>query len=278
MSRFAVDPQWLVYLPPTMSPTRDDAAAGGCWSTPTRRSPTSAARACRTVVCEEKHMGSRAVVVVCRDGDAARERFGVATARRGGSSTRAPAGASSTTRDGERGVARRACAPPSTRAGLWDEFATDWVCLDCELMPWSAKAQELLSAVRRRRRRRHAPAWRRPSRRAEQAAARGLDRADELLELAQRDAASTSTRYVDAYRPLLLAGRVARRPEARAVPPAGHARAASTSTATTSGTCDARDGSSRPTPSWFCAHRRDRVVDVTDPASRGGRRSRGGRS
>ncbi len=30
------------------------------------------------------------------------------------------------------------------RAGLWQEFDTDWLCLDCELMPWSAKAQELL--------------------------------------------------------------------------------------------------------------------------------------
>jgi len=30
------------------------------------------------------------------------------------------------------------------RAGLWDELETDWMCLDCELMPWSAKAQELL--------------------------------------------------------------------------------------------------------------------------------------
>src|ERR1039458_3437337 len=29
-------------------------------------------------------------------------------------------------------------------SGLWDELSTDWVCLDCELMPWSAKAQELL--------------------------------------------------------------------------------------------------------------------------------------
>jgi protein phosphatase len=27
---------------------------------------------------------------------------------------------------------------------LWDDLATDWICLDCELMPWSAKAQELL--------------------------------------------------------------------------------------------------------------------------------------
>ena len=31
-----------------------------------------------------------------------------------------------------------------TTAGFWDEFKTTWVCLDCELMPWSAKAQELL--------------------------------------------------------------------------------------------------------------------------------------
>jgi protein phosphatase len=29
-------------------------------------------------------------------------------------------------------------------AGFWDEFKTNWFCLDCELMPWSAKAQELL--------------------------------------------------------------------------------------------------------------------------------------
>jgi protein phosphatase len=31
-----------------------------------------------------------------------------------------------------------------TASGLWDEMVTDWLCLDCELMPWSAKAQELL--------------------------------------------------------------------------------------------------------------------------------------
>jgi protein phosphatase len=36
-------------------------------------------------------------------------------------------------------------------ARLWDDLRTDWICLDCELMPWSAKAQELL-------RRQYAPA------------------------------------------------------------------------------------------------------------------------
>jgi protein phosphatase len=29
-------------------------------------------------------------------------------------------------------------------SGFWEEFHTTWACLDCELMPWSAKAQELL--------------------------------------------------------------------------------------------------------------------------------------
>jgi protein phosphatase len=29
-------------------------------------------------------------------------------------------------------------------AGFWEEFQTDWICFDAELMPWSAKAQELL--------------------------------------------------------------------------------------------------------------------------------------
>ena len=29
-------------------------------------------------------------------------------------------------------------------AGVWEELKTDWVCLDCELMPWSMKAKELL--------------------------------------------------------------------------------------------------------------------------------------
>jgi protein phosphatase len=31
-------------------------------------------------------------------------------------------------------------------AGLWDELESDWLALDCELLPWSAKALELLKA------------------------------------------------------------------------------------------------------------------------------------
>jgi protein phosphatase len=95
-----------------------------------------------TVVCEEKHMGSRAVVVVCRNVDAARQRLGVVGDGPGICYTR-------TGRRffDDKALEREFIGTIQTAissAGFWDEFETDWFCLDCELMPWSAKAQELL--------------------------------------------------------------------------------------------------------------------------------------
>jgi polynucleotide kinase-phosphatase len=74
MSRFAVDPRWLVYLPPTMSPTATTDREGML------EHPAEAFAAFRRdgvarVVCEEKHLGSRAVIVVCRDAEAAARRL-----------------------------------------------------------------------------------------------------------------------------------------------------------------------------------------------------------
>ena len=74
MSRFAADPRWLVYLPPTMSP---------CATSPLDdylEQPSEAfgyfrSNDVKTVVCEEKHMGSRAVIVVCRDEKTSYSRF-----------------------------------------------------------------------------------------------------------------------------------------------------------------------------------------------------------
>ena len=48
-----------------------------CWSIRRKRSPTIGTQGVPRVVCEQKHMGSRAVVIVCRDEEAARRRFGV---------------------------------------------------------------------------------------------------------------------------------------------------------------------------------------------------------
>jgi protein phosphatase len=141
MSRFAADPRWLVYLPPTMSPSETSRLDG--WL----EHPREALRHFRTegvghVVCEEKHMGSRAVVVLCRDEGVAARRFRISDAGSGAVLTR-------TGRrffdDAVREAAVLARVGDSvTRAGLWDELHTDWMVVDAELMPWSAKAAELL--------------------------------------------------------------------------------------------------------------------------------------
>ena len=45
----------------------------------------------------------------------------------------------------ERALLERVCLAID-RSGIWTKLDTQWACLDCELLPWSAKAQELLRA------------------------------------------------------------------------------------------------------------------------------------
>ncbi|MGH9288572.1 MAG: polynucleotide kinase-phosphatase [Acidimicrobiales bacterium] len=143
MSRFAVDPRWLIYLPPTMAPTATSTEPG------LLEHPAQAFAAYRhdgvgRVMCEEKHMGSRAVVVVCRDGVAAVRRFGLAGTAAGAIYTRTGRAFFNDDRSEAELLERVRRAVDG--AGLWDELSTDWLALDCELMPWSAKAIELLRA------------------------------------------------------------------------------------------------------------------------------------
>ncbi len=87
-------------------------------------------------------MGSRAVIVLCRDEHAARTRFGVTDGEAGVCYTRTGRRFFDSS-DLERGLfARIRAAADGARA--WDELGTDWLCLDSEIMPWSAKAQDLL--------------------------------------------------------------------------------------------------------------------------------------
>lgn len=86
-------------------------------------------------------MGSRAVLVVCRDADVARERFGVTDGSAGTSFTRTGR------RFFEVGIETAVLARVRSAmdaAGTWDDLATDWILIDAELMPWSAKAHELI--------------------------------------------------------------------------------------------------------------------------------------
>jgi protein phosphatase len=140
MSRFAADPRWLIYLPPTMAPVPTSDQPG------LLEHPADALAAFRRegvtrVVCEEKHMGSRAVVVVCRRPEVAQERFGAGADTIGAVYTRTgrrffanPAL--------EAELLRRAGAALAA-AGLWGDLG-EWAALDCELLPWSLKAAELV--------------------------------------------------------------------------------------------------------------------------------------
>ncbi|MFZ2655458.1 MAG: polynucleotide kinase-phosphatase [Victivallales bacterium] len=141
MSRYAANPKWLIYLPPTMSPS-ETSRKEGCLEYPDEAFAYFRSNGVPTVICEQKHMGSRAVVIICKDEAAAEKCFGITGEGIGIVYTR-------TGRrffiDGEIEKAvleriRTACE----KSGFWDEFKTSWACFDCELMPWSEKAQELL--------------------------------------------------------------------------------------------------------------------------------------
>lgn len=190
MSRFATDPRHLVYLPPTMSPPatskRDDLL----------EHPAEAFEAYRReglgqVICEEKHMGSRAVVLLTRDPG----RFD------------AP--------DGWRGVVHTRTGRPFfddaltdafltrldaavSAAGLWDELDTSWLLFDAELLPWSLKAGPII-----REQYASVGAAATASLPAavsvlERAASAGIDVGD-LLDRTRRRSEDASA-YVDAYR------------------------------------------------------------------------------
>ncbi len=194
MSRYALDPRWLVYLPPTISPC-ETSKLPGLLEQPAEVFAYYRNNGVSSVVCEEKHMGSRAVVVVGRSSDAIQRRFGIASESAGACYTRT----------GRRFFedleleaqflerVRAACG----ESGLWEDLETDWLLLDCELMPWSMKAQELVEEQ-------YAPVG--SSARAglsaaqtllRQASARGMNTGDSLELVGER--LSLAQHYRDAY-------------------------------------------------------------------------------
>ncbi|MEM8818692.1 MAG: polynucleotide kinase-phosphatase [Pseudomonadota bacterium] len=140
-SRFAVDPRWLIYMPPTMAacPT---APEGAFLEHPAQALDHYAGLGVTDLVAEEKHMGSRALLVVARDAEAAAARFGTEDGKQGVIYTRT--GRPFFKDEAEEAAVVARTAQAASAAGLWQELGTDWLLLDAEIMPWSAKAQELL--------------------------------------------------------------------------------------------------------------------------------------
>ncbi len=206
MSRFAIDPRLLPYLPPTMAPTATSHIEGYL-EHPAEAFKQYKEDGVARVVCEEKHMGSRAVALVCQDAGAARERFGDGGTSR---SSAAESGGGPTgalyTRTGRPffddeartevvlGRVREAV----TAAGLWAELDTDWILLDAELMPWSLKASGLLRSQYAAVGAASGAVFPGALAALEGAAARGVDVGGLLGQ--QRERAADAAAFTDAYR------------------------------------------------------------------------------
>ncbi|MBB4923248.1 polynucleotide kinase-phosphatase [Kitasatospora kifunensis] len=194
MSRFALDPRLLGYLPPTMAPSATSRREGYL-EHPEEAFFAYRADGVRQLICEEKHMGSRAVLLVARDPQALEKRFGLAGPgaiwTRTGRAFLGDRQLTAALLDRVRAAAER--------SGLFAELATDWLLLDAELLPWSLKALELL--------RRQYAAVGAAARSAlpevlaalERTGARGIDGLAELTERHRRRVVDAEA-FSDAYR------------------------------------------------------------------------------
>jgi len=156
-------------------------------------------------------------------------------------------------------------------AGIWEELGTDWVCLDCELMPWSAKAQELL-------RQQYAPTGA-AARAALPAAITALRAAAENPEIGaladNTNCARKPPIFISRHTDILLDGGLSSRSETGPLPPASQRGCRHTAKdhlwhmGTLARICQADTGLLLATPF--------QVVDLTDRADQD-KESNGGRS
>lgn len=143
MSRFSVNPKWLIYLPPTMSPTASSQLPDFL-EHPKEAIEYYQRHNVTHLVCEEKHMGSRAILIICKNEQAATRHFGVTNEGIGVCYTRT--GRSFFNHATQQQALLERVNRALTKADFWTRFQTDWVCLDAEVMPWSLKAQGLLES------------------------------------------------------------------------------------------------------------------------------------
>jgi protein phosphatase len=183
MSRFAIDPRWLIYLPPTMSPPETSQRAG-ILEHPDEAFGYFSRAGITKVIVEEKHMGSRAVIVIARDAQAARDRFGAGDGKAGVIFTRTGRAFFQDAALEQALIERIGAA--IVAADLWRRLGTDWLCLDTELMPWSAKAQGLIDAQYRPVGEAAIAGTTAASELVAQAAARGVDMGDFVSRLNTR--------------------------------------------------------------------------------------------
>ena len=141
MSRYALDPRLLAYIPPTISPC-ETSRREGYLEHPDEALAYYRENGVTQIICEEKHMGSRGIILATRDDAIVAERFGIEGYPLGACYSRTGRGFFIDPEMGRQFLTRTREA--LQKAGIWDELDTRWLILDAEIMPWSYKAHRLI--------------------------------------------------------------------------------------------------------------------------------------
>jgi protein phosphatase len=142
ISRFSVDPRLLAYIPPTIPPVKASRRPD-LLEHPDEAMEQYAAKGVETIILEKKHMGSRCLLLIGKNDEAIRRDFGIL--RPGSIQTRSGRPFLQSAEE-ERIVIER-LRRAMERSGLWNELDADWILLDAEALPWSAKADGLVKDV-----------------------------------------------------------------------------------------------------------------------------------
>jgi protein phosphatase len=196
ISRFGVNPRWLSYLPPTMSPP-EASNLDNYLEHPEEAFEYYRKQSVDIVVCQEKHMGSRCIIHVCRSAEAAQKHFRVNTGESGICYTRTGRRFFNDRRMEQEFLEGLRSA--ITNAGMWEGFGTEWFTLDCELMPWSVKAMELIRQQYAAAGCTSTNALDRTVQVLEKARARGVDTGNLSQDMASR--LECARKFVQAYQP-----------------------------------------------------------------------------
>ncbi|CAI6081727.1 Bis(5'-nucleosyl)-tetraphosphatase, symmetrical [Paenibacillus sp. JJ-100] len=140
-SHFTVPLEELVYIPPTMSPPPGECSVEGFTEHPRDAFRYYRSQGVTRMVAEKKHMGSRAILILFRDEQAASQRVGRPILGRIVTRT----GRSFFDPTTEQEILSRLHAD-LTVEGYFERYQTEFVLLDAEIVPWNLKAQELIAS------------------------------------------------------------------------------------------------------------------------------------
>ncbi|MFC4100785.1 polynucleotide kinase-phosphatase [Paenibacillus xanthanilyticus] len=140
VSHYTVPIEELVYIPPTMSPPAV-AADARFLEHPREAFAYYRAHGVTTMVAEKKHMGSRAIVVLFKDEDAAEAYVGRRTPGTVYTRTGRPFFQPAIERELLERLRRDLSA-----AAYFERHETELLVLDAEILPWNLKAKELIAA------------------------------------------------------------------------------------------------------------------------------------